>query len=271
MSIIFAGKEFASYLNYLEKQGKELGVSLKIPEVLKPLIKLYIGLFGIPDLGFQERFYLFQKSISELKGKVFIDAGCGNGVYSRFMASRFPRSEIYSLDINKKIIELNKKMTTNPNIHFFYADVMKKVPKLKNKADALWCLDVLEHIPNYRAAIQNMNQMIKKGGYLFIHVPTPHQRRWFKSFETWEHEDHAHDGISEKELLSLLENYEIMRKKGTFGSVGSLLWETNILLFKRAPFIAAILYPLLRILFYLDEIIPSKKYNCIGILAKKIT
>ncbi len=268
--MLFAGKELSQKINYLKSQGKELNLSINYPKSSEFFVSLYIRLFGIPEIGFQERFNFFQRCIKNLDGKVFIDAGCGNGTYSRFIANQYPQSRIMAFDFEKKLVLLAKELTNEKRINFFTHDLTKKNGSLLNRADIVWSLDVLEHIKDYKKAVINLTLMVKKNGYLIIHVPLINQRRWFNYFKDWSHDTHEREGFQKKEILNLLRNFKIIKEINTFGALGSLIWELNIILFKRLPPVGALLFPLLRMILYFDRLIPSKKYNCFGILAQKL-
>lgn len=268
--MFFAGKELSQKIAYLRNQGKELNLSINYPKPLEFFVSLYIGLFGIPEIGFQERFDFFQRCIKNLDGKVFIDAGCGNGAYSRFMADQYPQSRIMAFDLEEKLVLLAKELTNQKGINFFTHDLTKKNTQLLNKADVVWSLDVLEHIKDYKKAVKNLGLMVKKNGYLILHVPLINQRRWLNYFNDWTHETHEREGFQKKEIIDLLKNFKIIKEINTFGALGSFIWELNIILFKHLPPVGALFFPLLRMILYFDKLIPSKKYNCFGILAKKL-
>lgn len=268
--MFFAGKELSQKIAYLKNQGKELSLSINYPKNFEIFVKLYISVFGIPEIGFQERFNFFQRCIKNLNGKIFIDAGCGNGAYSRYMANQYPQSKIIAFDFEKKLVSLAKELTPQKNINFFTHDLTKKNTQLLNKADIVWSLDVLEHIKDYKKAVKNLTLMVKKNGYLILHVPLINQRRWLKYFNDWTHETHEREGFQKKEITDLLKNFKIVKEINTFGAPGSFIWELNIILFKHLPPVGTLLFPLLRMILYFDKLIPSKKYNCLGILAQKL-
>lgn len=268
--MFFAGKELSHKISYLKSQGKELNLFINYPKILEPLVQFYISLFGIPEIGFQERFDFFQRCIKNIDGSVFIDAGCGNGAYTRFMINQYPQSRIMAFDYDKKMALLAKKLTGDRRADFFAHDLTKQNVKLINKADIVWSLDVLEHIKDYKKAVRNLTAMVKKNGYLIIHVPLLNQHRWFSYFDHWEHETHEREGFRKKELIGLLKNFRIVKEISTFGALGSLIWETNIVLFKILPPLGALLFPILRMFMLADKIFPSRKYNCFGVIAKKL-
>ena len=268
--MLFAGKELSQKINYLKSQGKELNLPINYPKKFELFVKFYISMFGIPEIGFQERFNFFQRCIKNLDGKVFIDAGCGNGAYSRFIVKKYPQSKIIAFDFEKKLVSLAKELTNQKRINFFTHDLTKKNTQLLKKADIVWSLDVLEHIKDYKKAVKNLASMVKKNGYLIIHVPLINQRRWFSYFKHWTHETHEREGFQKKEITDLLKGFKIIKEINTFGALGSFIWELNIILFKHLPPVGPLLFPLLRMMLYFDKLIPSKKYNCFGILAQKL-
>ena len=268
--MIFAGRDLSQKITYLKNQGRELNLSINYPRILESIVKIYISLFRIPEIGFQERFDFFQRCVKGLSGKIFIDAGCGNGAYSRFMSKKYPQSKIIAFDFEKKLVILAKELTNEKRINFFAHDLTANNGRLLKKADIVWSLDVLEHIKDYKKAIRNLALMVKSGGYLILHVPLINQRRWFNYFNHWTHETHEREGFEKKEITKLLKNFKIIKEVNTFGVLGSFIWELNIILFKYFTPIGVILFPLLRMILYFDRLIPAKKYNCLGILAKKI-
>ncbi|VVA43926.1 conserved hypothetical protein [Candidatus Roizmanbacteria bacterium] len=268
--IFFSGKELSQKITYLKSQGKELNLSINYPKKFEFFVKFYISMFGIPEIGFQERFNFFQRCIKGLSGKIFIDAGCGNGAYSRFMAKKYPQSKIIAFDFEKKLVTLAKELTNQKRINFFTHDLTTNNGRLLKQADIVWSLDVLEHIKDYEKAVKNLTLMVKKNGYLILHVPLINQRRWFGYFNDWTHETHEREGFEKKQITNLLKGFQIIKEVNTFGSIGSFIWELNIILFKYLPPVGALLFPLLRMMLYFDRLISSKKYNCLGILAQKL-
>ena len=186
------------------------------------------------------------------------------------MANQYPQRKIMAFDLEKKLDSLARELTPQKNIDFFTHDLTKNNVKLLNKADIVWSVDVLEHIKNYKKAVKNLILMVKKNGYLILHLPLINQRRWLNYFNHWTHETHEREGFQKKEITNLLKNFQIIKEINTFGALGSLIWEINTILFKKIPALAALLFPLLRLFMLLDKVIPSKKYNCFGILAKKL-
>lgn len=277
MTDFFAGTELAQELPYLRNAGEELQVNLRYPRILEPLIKKYISLFGLPDIGFQLRYSLLKQFAEEVQATLkpssrwlFFDAGCGSGTNTRLMHRLFPKAKVVAVDIVPGLVQMAKRASRSTRLHFKVADLTKPQEELRGKANFVWCFDVLEHIPNYKRALKNMALTLKKGGYLAIHVPQPRQRRHLVFFRDWAHDTHEREGLMITELLKSLPGFEVVRIKETFGYLGSLIWEINIFLFKKVPPLGAMLFPLLRLIAELDLYVSSRKYNCLGVLLQKM-
>ena len=82
-----------------------------------------------------------------LSPKVILDAGCGRGDYSFYMAEYWPEALIDAVDIDGQCISKNKLVQRRlglENIRFEVQDITKVGSK--EKYDLIVCVDVLEHI-----------------------------------------------------------------------------------------------------------------------------
>ena len=197
------GKEFATHLDILMqsfgsmnkdykkriKKNKKNGLSQKLQS-------LYVKIFGIPEIGFQLRSLYFEKIISlnvkENKIKRILDAGSGIGVYTFWLANKFGKAKVTGGDIDKKKLLVSQKMVNElhiNNVKFVEMNI-EKVAQRK-RYNLIVSIDVLEHLSNYKEALDRFKGFLDKGNYLYIHVPQPNQRRIFNFFKNWHHKDHA--------------------------------------------------------------------------------
>lgn len=262
-----------------EMQGKYKKIAKKNKNTLTSrLQKLYIQLLGIPEVGFQIRSMHFQKTIEDKlekkKFKKILDAGSGIGIYSFWLARKFPEANVYGGEIaNDKLkfsSEFGEKIGLS-NIKFNYFDVTKKVNGKPNY-DLIVNIDVLEHIDNYKQVIKNFHKLLRTAGFLYIHTPQPHQKRIFKSLKKWAHEDHIHEGYTPDDLvLELKKNgFKIISKKETFGFFGKLAWELNHISLKKGFVVSGILYPFLFAISLLDLAYENSEGLGTSILAQKV-
>lgn len=277
------GKEYSkapeillSSFGQMHSKYKRIGKKNK-NSVVFFLQKLYINLFGIPEIGFQIRSLYFKEILGKkLKGKKIkkiLDAGSGIGMYTFWLARNYPKAQVVGGDIDKEKLafcsEFAKKINS-PNIYFQYFDVTRKYGK-KEKIDLIVNIDVLEHINNYKSVIRNFSKMLSDRGYLFLHTPQPNQKRIFKSLKKWYHEEHLHEGYTPEELKSELKKmgFKIIEIRETFGFFGKLAWELNHISLRQGFIFSGIVYPFLYLIANMDLMTNNKGGLCTAILAQK--
>jgi 2-polyprenyl-3-methyl-5-hydroxy-6-metoxy-1,4-benzoquinol methylase len=132
-------------------------------------------------------------------------------------------------------------------------------------------IDVLEHIVDYKTVIKNFYRLLKIGGYIYIHTPQPNQKRIFKQFEKWHHEDHVREGFTPEELRIELKRlgFRIIEMKETFGFFGKLAWELNHFTLKKSFVLAGLFFPFFYCLAEIDLLFNNKGGLGTAILAKK--
>lgn len=258
-----------NYQNKIKKGNKET--------LIEKLKKLYISIFGIPEIGFQIRNLYFEKILTSYRLendiKSILDAGCGIGSYTLLLAKWFKKANVIGGDIDKNKLQACKILADElgiKNVTFTHLDITKK--QNATKYDLIINIDVLEHINHYELGLENFSNLMDKGGYLYIHAPQPNQKRIFKSLKNWHHEDHAHEGIIKNELEKKLKKlgFKIIASQETFGFFGKLSWELNHITLSKSFVLAGIIFPFLYILALLDLLWKNKNGLGIAVLAKKI-
>lgn len=263
------GEMHASYKKRAKKAKPNFFLTL--------LQKIYIKVFGIPEIGFQVRSMYFEDIIEgKLKSKKFeyiLDAGSGIGIYALWLAKRYPKAKVIGGDIDQEKLLFSSKFSQKENVDnviFKHLDVTKS-PQKTNAYDLIVTIDVLEHIENYKVVLKHFNKQLAPRGFLYLHTPQPHQTRIFKSLKKWSHEGHVHEGYTPQELKSELENlgYKVLVVRQTFGYFGKLAWELNHLSFKKGFVIAGLVYPALYLLACLDLVGSNRNGLGTAILAQK--
>lgn len=110
------------------------------------------------------RRFIFQL-LSRIQFKSVLDAGCGTGVLLSQIQKQYPNIQPTGSEYSPQGLELAKKRL--PNGEFHVLDLSRE--NLGKKFDLITCIDVLEHIPDDRAALKNLLAMT--GGYLVLSVP----------------------------------------------------------------------------------------------------
>ncbi len=125
------------------------------------------------DVVRAERVY---KALDPEPKMMVLDLGCGWGVWSvalmeeglRMVAVDLPNEDFFEAHKSAKI--------NNLPIDFLIADG-QALPFRNNTFDGVIMLDVLEHIPDDRKAIQDSKRVIKNGGAIIGTVPTIERKK----------------------------------------------------------------------------------------------
>jgi SAM-dependent methyltransferase len=238
---------------------------------------LRIGMYKCLDVMLLRQRYVQREIKAVLKKRDAIrlyDAGAGFCQYSHFVLQHWQNSIAFASDLKTDYLQAYAIFTESrfPNrFSFRGADLQHFAPKtLYNLALAI---DILEHIPNDLAALQNFYKALSPNGYLIISTPSD-------SDEAAKYtEEHVRPGYNKTELeTKLKENgFRIVKSTWTYGWFGHLAWllamkyPTKIAkkgLLLLIPYYLAIL-PFAEILMHLDMMVPKSKGTGILIVAQK--
>jgi len=117
--------------------------------------------------------WIFPTKLEDFKGKVVLDAGCGNGGYSKIVA-RYAKKVV---GLDKYSIDSAKKNTLGfKNIELIKSDIENV--NFKNKFDAIYSVGVLHHLENPKKGFNNLLLNLKKGGFINVWVYAK-EGNWF--------------------------------------------------------------------------------------------
>jgi ubiquinone/menaquinone biosynthesis C-methylase UbiE len=114
------------------------------------------------------------------RGDVVLDLGCGEG---RHVISAYVEADVHSVgvDLSLQDLQLTREKFSpfrepdNEARSFGLASASAlQLPFADNTFDKVICSEVLEHIPDYRAALGEIERVLKPGGLFCASVP----RRW---------------------------------------------------------------------------------------------
>ncbi len=146
-----------------------------------------------------------------------LDVGCGKGVFVQYLAQKKKEIEIWGTDFSDNIIDFNKEyFKNNPKVDFFKSDFLNDFNEEfaahghKDHYDYVVCMEVLEHVTDYKKMITVLNNLCTSTGKVMITVPNK---------EAIRSEDHVHYFSSDqlmKDFKAFGTNieYERIRKLG---------------------------------------------------------
>ena len=120
-------------------------------------IKLIVHLIFRPRYT-QNKF--IKKFAKKVKNKKILEIGSGKEINGKYIYS----VKIFFDESNEFI-----QSDINPTFNHKITDVTKM--KFKNEFDIILCLNVLEHVFNFKTAIQNIYRSLKKDGIAIFSVP----------------------------------------------------------------------------------------------------
>jgi len=112
--------------------------------------------------------------INDLKGLEVLDAGCGTGEKSIFMARN--GAQVTAIDINEVQLKQAKRNMEkyNVKINFVQDDLVNL--KHDEKYDLIICLGVLHHTPNMKKGLENLLKLLRPNGKIVVALYNSYSR-----------------------------------------------------------------------------------------------
>ncbi|MDO1605029.1 class I SAM-dependent methyltransferase [Lactobacillus sp. YT155] len=112
-----------------------------------------------------------EKIMPDLKGKDFLDLGCGYGWHC-FYAAEHGANKIVGVDLSKKMLEVANKKNTSKKIEFINADI-SNIEFPENSFDIVFSSLTFHYLESYEEMILNIKKYLKPEGQLIFSVEHP--------------------------------------------------------------------------------------------------
>jgi SAM-dependent methyltransferase len=105
---------------------------------------------------------------AEFEDARVLDAGCGNGRFTRACAAYGPRTVI-GIDPSQSVIPARANTAHLPNVAILQGDIFA-LPFAAGHFDHIFCIGVIHHLPDPRAGFLELARRLKPGGKISIWV-----------------------------------------------------------------------------------------------------
>ena len=112
---------------------------------------------------------VFKNKAFDLRGcKRILDAGCGNGRYSRFILKQAdPDALVTGFDLSQRMLKRARRRVRDPRVSFASAD-LTHLPYADGCFDAVVCGWVLEHLADPRPGLREVARVLRPGGKFLL-------------------------------------------------------------------------------------------------------
>ena len=119
----------------------------------------------------KRRFEEISKLASKVSGEV-LDVGSADGMFSRVILDKTKAKKLIGVEAVKTSVDwANSHWKNDKKMNFLVGDA-HKLPFESERFDAVFCLEVLEHVSSPENALREFKRVMKKGGYGVFLVPS---------------------------------------------------------------------------------------------------
>jgi 2-polyprenyl-3-methyl-5-hydroxy-6-metoxy-1,4-benzoquinol methylase len=155
---------------------------------------------------------LFLKILGDVSGLTTLDAGCGEGYFSRILARR--GANVTGIDISARLIEIARGKDAERHITYQVADLSQPLPAHSDHFDLVVSHLVLNDVFDYRGFLGTLGSVAKSGGRLVLSMNNPysfvvrsHITDYFDSGKQYSYRGMAEEGVKVYFYQRTLEAY----------------------------------------------------------------
>jgi 2-polyprenyl-3-methyl-5-hydroxy-6-metoxy-1,4-benzoquinol methylase len=204
-----------------------------------PLKRAVVRLIGDTHYGRVLRYLYLKQTLdsSNLRPRRVLDAGCGRGELTLYLARRYPDAEIVGVDADARALELAGQMQRAAGIEkvtFHECDLQQALPF--GQFDLIVSFEVIQYVPDDAAMLRNLSAALRADGICLIHVmhKTGAYRRvglrrlHAPALGDWSSTGQVRAGYTEAELDGILRRngFANVTTRLTFGAWG--MWAHSI-------------------------------------------
>ncbi|MEW6614146.1 MAG: class I SAM-dependent methyltransferase [Thermodesulfobacteriota bacterium] len=246
--------------------------------MLRLLKSIFYNFFPSAHISTFIRFLYLKRFLKNKSFSKILDAGCGPGLFTFFLAKRFPQAQVIGCDISRDDIEFCNREKINrkiDNVSFVCCDLFEL--KENEEYDLIYSIDVLEHISWNQKVMENIYHALQSEGIFYLAMPSEKDHRYllperfFRKYIEWSIREHTGDQYELGELCFILKEigFKIILAKYAFGIWGKLAWELDMLM-ERHRNLKRLSMPLLLFLCFLDTLWKNKEGSyALLIIARK--
>ncbi|GAC1345986.1 MAG: class I SAM-dependent methyltransferase [Ktedonobacteraceae bacterium] len=154
----------------------------------------------------------FLKILGDVSGLITLDAGCGEGYFSRILALRSAR--VTGIDIAAPLIDIARAKDAEGTITYQVADLSQPLPEYQNHFDLIVSHLVLNDVYDYRGFLSTLGSVARPGGRLVLSLNNPysylvrsHITNYFDSGKAFPYRGMAEEGVKVHFYHRTLEEY----------------------------------------------------------------
>jgi len=135
------------------------------------LKRLYLRLFGIPDVRAQLSAAYTLSAVQQLAPRTVLDVGCGNGMITCLLAAHMPETRFVGLDLDAASLEFAARLAAQnglDNVTFRLANAEESA--LPGSNDMVVCLAVFQFIHDVKGLASQIRDALVPGGSLVLQI-----------------------------------------------------------------------------------------------------
>lgn len=249
--------------------------------LLREILFFVIGKLFLREAHVKRRI----KQLSLPNNGQILDAGCGLGQYSLWLAKNFSKFSIIAGDVKQHFIDEgnhHSKIKGYQHLTFQYLDLLSL--EEQNRYDLIVAVDIMEHIEDDVDVMKRFYDALRPNGFALIHSPGASEDSRITQFDPkYQVDEHVRPGYFPLELEEKLQmaGFQDVKLYPTYHPIsGQLLWRLwqfiplkltslGVLGYALIPLWFLVAYPLGYPLWWRDLHLPLTKGRGVLAIAQK--